>query len=142
MFARVFERGRAQFFGAGYAQTPPPDLIFLQRKFAGTFMLCGRLRARVDVRGVFSGEIWAGVRGVLAWFDRRKSAGVRRVHFQTTRARVNAQHDAINHVPKIMKNNAVNACGTKRLQGVNRSILAAPGSVLFRVMLTDSTAPP
>jgi aarF domain-containing kinase len=57
MFARVFERGRAQFFGAGYAQTPPPDLIFLQRKFAGTFMLCGRLRARVDVRGVFSGEI-------------------------------------------------------------------------------------
>jgi len=57
LFARVFERGRAQFFGAGYARTPPPDLIFLQRKFAGTFMLCGRLRARVDVKRVFGGEI-------------------------------------------------------------------------------------
>jgi predicted unusual protein kinase regulating ubiquinone biosynthesis (AarF/ABC1/UbiB family) len=57
LFARSFEQGRAQFFGDGYARTPPPDLLFLQRKFVGTFMLCTRLRARVDVAGAFGGEI-------------------------------------------------------------------------------------
>jgi hypothetical protein len=57
LFARSFEQGRAQFFGAGYARTPPPDLLFLQRKFAGTFMLCTRLRARVDLAEVFAGEL-------------------------------------------------------------------------------------
>lgn len=57
LFARSFEQGRAQFFGDGYARTPPPDLLFLQRKFAGTFMLCTRLRARVDLASVFAGEL-------------------------------------------------------------------------------------
>jgi predicted unusual protein kinase regulating ubiquinone biosynthesis (AarF/ABC1/UbiB family) len=57
LFARSFEQGRAQFFGDGYARTPPPDLLFLQRKFVGTFMLCTRLRARVDLAGVFAGEL-------------------------------------------------------------------------------------
>jgi len=57
LFARGFEQGRAQFFGDGYARTPPPDLLFLQRKFAGTFMLCTRLRARVDLGDVFAGEL-------------------------------------------------------------------------------------
>jgi aarF domain-containing kinase len=57
LFARSFAQGREQFFGAGYARTPPPDLLFLQRKFAGTFMLCARLRARVDVGAVFAGEL-------------------------------------------------------------------------------------
>lgn len=57
LFARSFEQGRAQFFGDGYARTPPPDLLFLQRKFAGTFMLCTRLRARVDLEHVFAGEL-------------------------------------------------------------------------------------
>jgi len=57
LFARSVERGRAQFFGDGYARTPPPDLLFLQRKFAGTFMLCARLCARVDVASVFAGEL-------------------------------------------------------------------------------------
>ena len=55
--ARGFEQGRAQFFGGGYARTPPPDLLFLQRKFVGTFMLCSRLRARVDLAEVFAGEL-------------------------------------------------------------------------------------
>ena len=45
------------FFGAGYARTPPPDLLFLQRKFAGTFLLCARLRARVDVAAMFGAEL-------------------------------------------------------------------------------------
>jgi hypothetical protein len=57
LLARGIEQGRAQFFGQGYARTPPPDLLFLQRKFAGTFMLCTRLRARVDLHTVFAGEL-------------------------------------------------------------------------------------
>jgi len=57
LFARSFEQGRDQFFGAGYARTPPPDLLFLQRTFAGTFMLCARLRARFDLAEVFAGEL-------------------------------------------------------------------------------------
>ena len=57
LFARGFEQGRAQFFGAGYSRTPPPDLLFLQRKFAGTFMLCARLHAHVDLNEVFAGEL-------------------------------------------------------------------------------------
>ena len=57
LFARGFAQGRAQFFGEGCARTPPPDLLFLQRKFAGTFVPCARLRARVDVAAVFAGEL-------------------------------------------------------------------------------------
>ena len=57
LFARSFDEGRAQFFGAGYARTPPPDLLFLQRKFAGSFMLCARLRARFDLAQVFGSEL-------------------------------------------------------------------------------------
>ncbi len=57
LVARSFELGRDQFFGAGYTRTPPADLIFLQRKFAGTFMLCARLQARVDLNEVFAGEL-------------------------------------------------------------------------------------
>jgi predicted unusual protein kinase regulating ubiquinone biosynthesis (AarF/ABC1/UbiB family) len=57
LFARSVEQGRAQFLGDGCARTPPPDLLFLQRKFAGTFMLCSRLWARVDLADVFAGEL-------------------------------------------------------------------------------------
>ena len=57
LLARSFEQGRDQFFGAGYTRTPPPDLIFLQRKFAGVFMLCARLQAQVDLQEVFAGEL-------------------------------------------------------------------------------------
>lgn len=57
LFARAFDQGRAQFFGAGYARTPPPDLVFLQRKFAGTFLLCTRLRARVDLGDIFAAQL-------------------------------------------------------------------------------------
>jgi len=53
LFSRAFDSGRAQFFGDGYSRTPPADLIFLQRKFAGTFMLCTRLKARVDLGQLF-----------------------------------------------------------------------------------------
>jgi predicted unusual protein kinase regulating ubiquinone biosynthesis (AarF/ABC1/UbiB family) len=57
LFARTFQQGRAQFFGEGYARTPPPDLLFLQRKFIGSFMLCTRLRARLDLNEVFGTEL-------------------------------------------------------------------------------------
>lgn len=53
LFSRVFEQGREQYLGEGFARTPPPDLLFLQRKFVGSFLLCTRLRARVDVAGLF-----------------------------------------------------------------------------------------
>ena len=51
---RAFDRGRAQFFGDGFARTPPPDLVFVQRKIVGTFLLCARLQARVDLRAVLA----------------------------------------------------------------------------------------
>ena len=57
LVARSVDQGREQFFGAGYARTPPPDLLFLQRKFAGTFLLCARLRARVNLAEVFGDEL-------------------------------------------------------------------------------------
>jgi len=54
LFNRLFTQGRSQFFGDGFARTPPPDLLFLQRKFVGTFLLCVRLRAKVDLARAFS----------------------------------------------------------------------------------------
>ncbi len=32
-----------------YMHLPPTDLLFLHRKFTGTYLLCARLRARIDV---------------------------------------------------------------------------------------------
>jgi aarF domain-containing kinase len=54
LVTRVFDQGRAQFFGAGFSRAPPPDLLFLQRKFAGSFLLSARLRARVDLGALFA----------------------------------------------------------------------------------------
>jgi len=53
----VFEQGQAQFFESGYGQPPPADVLLLQRKFVGTFMLCVRLGARVDLGEVFGAEL-------------------------------------------------------------------------------------
>ena len=57
LFGRVFDMGRAQAMGEGYARTPPADLLFLQRKFVGTFMLCTRLKARVNLAEVFGSHL-------------------------------------------------------------------------------------
>ena len=57
LFKRSFAAGRAQFFGAGFARTPPPDILFLQRKFAGMFLMCARLGARVDLAEVFGAQL-------------------------------------------------------------------------------------
>jgi aarF domain-containing kinase len=54
LFARLLAQGQAQYFDQGFSRTPPPDLLLLQRKFVGTFLLCTRLRARVDLAAVFA----------------------------------------------------------------------------------------
>lgn len=53
----VFEQGQARFFETGYGQPPPADLLLLQRKFVGTFLLCAKLGARVDLGEVFGVEL-------------------------------------------------------------------------------------
>jgi len=50
--ARLRDLGYQLSFEHGLWRTPPPDTIFLHRKFAGTFLLCARLRAHVDVRAL------------------------------------------------------------------------------------------
>jgi aarF domain-containing kinase len=50
---QAFVQGRTQAMGEGFGSAPPADLLFLQRKFAGTFMLCARLGARLDMQAVF-----------------------------------------------------------------------------------------
>ena len=57
LIAQAFQQGQAQVFGEGYGSAPPADLLFLQRKFAGTFMLCRRLGARLDLNEVFGEEL-------------------------------------------------------------------------------------
>lgn len=49
MPARARDLG-LQMAGKGQLRPPPPDTVFLHRKLAGMFLLCARLRARVDVR--------------------------------------------------------------------------------------------
>lgn len=46
---RLRDSSYAQGFERGYWRPPPADLIFLHRKLAGLFLLCARLRARVEV---------------------------------------------------------------------------------------------
>lgn len=38
----------------GLLRPPPPDTLFIHRKLAGTFLLCARLGARVDVHAVLA----------------------------------------------------------------------------------------
>jgi len=41
-------------FKKGFLRPPPPETIFLHRKLGGTFLLCGRIRARVNVRALLT----------------------------------------------------------------------------------------
>jgi aarF domain-containing kinase len=50
MLVRVRDVGLDLAYRAGGFRLPPPDAVFLNRKLVGTFLLCARLRARVDVR--------------------------------------------------------------------------------------------
>ena len=50
LFEQVFAQGRDMFNDEVFNHMPDPATMFLQRKFAGVFMLCRRLRAQVDLR--------------------------------------------------------------------------------------------
>ena len=62
LFERVFVRGRDLFHDQGFGQFPDPASLFLQRKFVGIFMLCRRLRARVDLGGMLAPYLVGGPR--------------------------------------------------------------------------------
>lgn len=47
---RAREAGMGLVFKHGFLRPPPAETLFVQRKLGGTFLLCARLRARVDVR--------------------------------------------------------------------------------------------
>jgi predicted unusual protein kinase regulating ubiquinone biosynthesis (AarF/ABC1/UbiB family) len=57
-FARSDLAGRARdigfdlMFRRGFLRPPPPETVFLHRKLVGSFLLCARIRARVDVRAL------------------------------------------------------------------------------------------
>ncbi|MCP3867593.1 MAG: AarF/ABC1/UbiB kinase family protein [Gammaproteobacteria bacterium] len=48
--ARLRDLGYQLSIEQGQWQVPPSDTVFLHRKLAGTFLLCARLAARVDIR--------------------------------------------------------------------------------------------
>jgi predicted unusual protein kinase regulating ubiquinone biosynthesis (AarF/ABC1/UbiB family) len=54
LFERVYTRGRELFLDNAFTRFPEPATMFLHRKFVGTFMLCRRLRARVDLRDMLT----------------------------------------------------------------------------------------
>jgi len=60
--ARLRDRVIELSFRRGWLRPPPPEAIFLHRKLAGTFLLCARLRARLDLRALLAP--WIALPGV------------------------------------------------------------------------------
>jgi predicted unusual protein kinase regulating ubiquinone biosynthesis (AarF/ABC1/UbiB family) len=58
--ARLREAGVALGAERDFWHVPPMDALYLQRKFGGTYLLCARLRARVDVRALLEPHIAPG----------------------------------------------------------------------------------
>lgn len=54
LFGRAYSGGRDQFMDQGFASAPPVDIMLLQRKLVGVFMLAARLRARIDIGRLFA----------------------------------------------------------------------------------------
>jgi tRNA A-37 threonylcarbamoyl transferase component Bud32 len=52
--ARARDAGFDLAFRHGFLRAPPPETLFLHRKLVGTFLLCGRIRACVDVRALLA----------------------------------------------------------------------------------------
>ena len=50
--ARARDAGIDLVFKSGHFRAPPPETIFLHRKLVGSFLLCARIRARVNVRSL------------------------------------------------------------------------------------------
>ncbi|MCG5525697.1 AarF/ABC1/UbiB kinase family protein [Ectothiorhodospira haloalkaliphila] len=49
LFERVYYRGKDLFLDERFRHMPEPATLFLHRKFMGMFLLCRKLRARVDI---------------------------------------------------------------------------------------------
>jgi aarF domain-containing kinase len=49
LFKRLYDRGRQLYNDGAFSQLPDPSSVFLYRKILGAFLLCRRLRARVDL---------------------------------------------------------------------------------------------
>jgi predicted unusual protein kinase regulating ubiquinone biosynthesis (AarF/ABC1/UbiB family) len=49
---RVRDAGFELAFRRGFLHAPPPETVFLHRKLVGSFLLCARIRARVDARAL------------------------------------------------------------------------------------------
>jgi hypothetical protein len=57
--ARARDAGLDLMLRRGFLRAPPPETVFLHRKLVGSFLLCAKLHARVDVRALlepFLGE--------------------------------------------------------------------------------------
>ena len=64
--ARARDAGLDLMLRRGFLHAPPPETVFLHRKLVGSFLLCAKLQARVDVRALlepFLGEDRAGSTG-------------------------------------------------------------------------------
>ena len=48
--SRVRDAGLDLVFRHGFLQPPPPETVFLHRKLVGSFLLCARIRAQVNVQ--------------------------------------------------------------------------------------------
>jgi aarF domain-containing kinase len=49
LFKRLYARGEQLYYDGAFSQLPDPSSMFLYRKFLGAFLVCRRLRARVDL---------------------------------------------------------------------------------------------
>jgi predicted unusual protein kinase regulating ubiquinone biosynthesis (AarF/ABC1/UbiB family) len=52
--ARARDAGFDLMFRRGFLHAPPPETVFLHRKLVGSFLLCARIRARVDVHSLLA----------------------------------------------------------------------------------------
>jgi predicted unusual protein kinase regulating ubiquinone biosynthesis (AarF/ABC1/UbiB family) len=57
---RVRDLGMDLAFRRGFLRAPPPETVFLHRKLVGSFLLCARIRARVDAHALIRPLIGLG----------------------------------------------------------------------------------
>ncbi len=55
--ARVRDLGLELAFRRGFLRAPPAETLFLHRKLVGSFLLCARIRAQVDVHALIRPQI-------------------------------------------------------------------------------------